>query len=321
MLEKILVMTKRCDELAGRLRNWYNSLDSLLVTLLVLAVVIGVLILVSAALSTVFGLIMLYLPRLSTYIILTCLVVSLAIIIAGLFLQRINAGVWLIGMILSVLLMIAVGALFGFGGVGVKHLPQSINTRLFPNKVQFPISIPGGIAVDEHGRIYIAIQGYSRIQVYDKKGNFLKGWFVNTTGIFDIWLGDDSFLHAVLARASSHDVFDLNGRLLKSAEVTSNEEEYRLFEKAGGLNEQDVFGNTYSIQSSEWFPKIVKRTPTGKEFVLIKDPFHFWLIKSPQPIWIVGLVGLIIIAVLVKVIKKKVYFPQIDADACGQSLE
>ena len=302
-------MAKRCDELVNRLKNWYNSLDSLLVALLVLAVVIGVLILFVTIFSTVFGIIMLYLPRLFACIILTCFVVSLAIIIAGLFLQRINAGVWLFGMFLSVLFMIAVGALFAFGGVGVKNLPQSINTHLFPNKVQFPISIPGGIAVDEHGRIYIAIQGYSRIQVYDKKGNFLKGWFVNTTGIFDIWLGDDSLLHAVLARASSHDVFDLNGRLLKSTKVTSNEEEHRLFEKAGGLKEQDAFGNTYSIQSSEWFPKVVKRTLSGKEFVLIKDPFYYWLVKSPQPIWVVGLAGLIIIVILVKVTKKKVEFP------------
>lgn len=305
MLKKISVMAKRCDELADKLKNWYNSLDSLLLAFLVLAIVICLLIFVATILFTIFGLIMLYLPRLCTLLIITCISVPLGVLVIGLSLKRISAGLWFMGTALSILsLIISVG--LGFFD-GQNFLPKSVCARIFSNQTQFPIGDPRGLAVDNEGRIYIAIHSYSRVQVYSNEGEFITGWFIEAGGgSFYIWLEDNNHLHVVTSRTDRHDVFNLSGILLKSPKVTSNEENRLLFIKAGGISEQDIFGNNYAIESPEWFPKVRKVTVNGEESVVIKDPYYFWLAKAPQPILIVGLIGLIMTVIFVKIIKKKV---------------
>jgi len=301
-------MAKRCDELADKLRNWYNSLDSLLLAFLVLAVVICLLILVATVLYTIFGLIMLYLPWLCTLLIITCISVPLGVLVIGLSLKRISARLWFMGTMLSILSVIFTVGLGFFDGQN--FLPKSVCALIFSDQTQFPMGDPHGIAVDNKGRIYIAIHSYSRVQVYSNEGGLITGWFIEAGGgSFDIWLEDNAHLHVVTSRTDRHDVFNLSGILLKSTKVASNEEDRLLFKKAGGLNEQDIFGNTYAIESPEWFPKVRKVTPNGEESVVIKDPYYFWLAKAPQPLWIVGLVGLIMTVIFVKIIKKKVDFP------------
>lgn len=313
MLRKILVTLNSLDKLSDKMKNWYNSQSSLFVTLLILFLVAFALVLGVSVVSTFLGAIMLYLPWLCTFVILACVAIPLAVIAAGLILRRISAVAWVTAIVLSVFLMITAGGLFMFGGVGVRQLPDWIKMRLFPGKTRFPLGWLGGIAVDGVGRVYLAVQGYSRIQVYNSDGDFIKGWFVDTSGIFDIWIDDHDLLNVVMARTNSHALFDSDGRLLRIKEIASSEEFNTLTEKAGGLQDKDTLGNIYLIEDPKFLPAVVKITPAGKETVLIKDPIYFQSLCAPQPVLLFACGGLVMTAILGIVIKKKVEFPGVDA--------
>jgi len=316
MVEKLLLIMNRLDRLIKVEDNWYNSRTKAARNIKILFA-FCVLILFVAIAATFFTLIFLYLPRLSAYIILTCMGVPLIVIVVALLVQKINAGVWITAKAMSVLLAFFCFWLWIFvSGIGTEM--DYIRMRLFSSQTQFSLGHLSGIAVDDESRIYLAVQTYSRIQVYNKKGDFVKGWFVEAGGgIFDVWVEGKDSIHVVTSRMRTHDVFDSSGRLLKSIKVTSNEESSALFKKAGGLKTKDFSGNTYSILSPEWFPRIVKLTSDGKYSVVIEDPFYLWLVKTPLPIFLVFATSLIMLTVLGKVIKKKVCFPQIDGGKKG----
>jgi len=273
-------------------------------------------------LSNVFGLFMLYLPRLSGTLIITGLAIPFGVIVLsmilplievmvpGLLIKRICIGAWITAIAFSVLVVIFSLCLFIFGVVGISDLPKRMRNFLISSKIQFPLSYLSGIALDGNGRIYLAIPGYNRIQVYTNEGDFLKGWFVNSRGAYvDIWIDDEDLLHAVVARGGGHQVYDLNGLLLKWNEITSSDDEYlRLADKLGGLRKKDSMDNIYLIRSPTWSPRIFKITTTGDETILIKDSIYFWLVQSPQPIWLVSLAGLIMSIILGVIIKVRVNF-------------
>jgi hypothetical protein len=309
-------------KLGQKLINYVDAAKSLKGKLLKILVLLFGLALLWAILCNVFGFFMLYLPRLSailiiaglaipfTVIVLSIVLPFIEIMLSGVSLKRICIGAWITAVIFSILVTIFSLGLFIFGIGGLSNLPKRLRANLISSKIQFPLSHLNGIAIDRNGRIYLAIQGYSRIQVYTNQGDFSKGWFINARGaFFDIWIDDDDLLHAVIARRGGHEVYDLDGQLLKWDKITSSDDEYiHLSDKLGGLKKEDAFGNTYLIRSPTWSPRIVKITPTGNESILIKDAYYFWLVQAPQPIWLVGLAGLAMSIILGVIIKLNVNF-------------
>jgi hypothetical protein len=308
MLRILLVIAKRWGDFGDKVIKWYNSGKSRFSKYLI---IMCVLFLAFSILFTISGLMMLYLPRLCTFLILIFVLISFGITVPCLFLKKINAGVWVMTMLLSFsLLLIGVG-LLGFGSQVSKVMMQSTRRFLFSEKVQFPLTNLSGIAIDNDGRIYLAIQAYDRIQVYSSEGNFIKGWFVDAEGGgLGIWIEDDDLLHVCTRVTGRHDVFDPNGLLLERREITSLDENVRLFEKTAGLKEQDIFGNTYIIKSPAWSPHVTKTTPTGHQIVLVRSRYYFWLMHSSLGVWFVLVVGLAMFVTLWKAIRKKVDFSQ-----------
>ncbi len=304
MKKIILAIDKHSDSLTKKLDP--RSATTIKGWLLKILIAVVVLFLFLNTLCTICGLFMIYLTRLCGYLIFTCIITSFCIVVLGLLCKKVIKELWIIAVICSWILMIAGVGLFGFGGVvSMEFVP--IRTYLFPKKIQFPLGEVQGIAVDSTGRIYLAIHGYSRIQVYDRYGYFLKGWFVKTGGgHFDIWTDGNDHVHAVISRPDTHDIFDSNGQLLERKKIKSFEEYSLLDERAGGLNDQDNFYNTYFIKSPTLFPRIIKRTANGEEFILIKDPIYYWIVESPLPAWFVGALGLFMLFILKTLIEKKV---------------
>ena len=193
---------------------------------------------------------------------------------------------------------------------------QSTKSFLFSEKTQFPLGGTVGLAVDKAGRVYLGLQSYGRIQAYTSTGEFTKGWFVNTVGgPFYIWIEDDHFLHVYTTVRPRHDVFDSNGQLVESIKTKPYDEDKHLFEKAGGLKKQDAFGNTYVIQNRWWCPKVVKISPSGLETPLITNPYYVWLMQPPLVPWLTFSMGVIMTAILVMIIRKKVDFPKVHTVA------
>jgi hypothetical protein len=97
---------------------------------------------------------------------------------------------------------------------------------------------------------------------------------------------------------------------LESHEITSLEESSRWFDKAGGLGELSAFGNTYSIQSPEWSPKVIKTNTDAEQSTVVQDPFHLWIVRKMRPLLLLVLAGVIISGILLLIIKVCVDLPQ-----------
>jgi hypothetical protein len=273
--------------------------------------------------ATICGLSMLYLPRFTGFLVLICLTVPFTVVVLTPlllvvqviwpFLKKVNEQIWLTAILLSGLLAVVSVFLGFFDTSGPIGIQGSIRSRLLSADAQFPISNPSGFAVDRQGRVYLALPAYSRIQVYDSNGHFLKSWFVITAGgVFDIWIEED-LLHAVTARPNSHDVFNLDGQLLTRTHIASFNEDDRLSKKAGGLKELNISGNTYSIRSPRWSPKVLKTAVDGHQVTAIQDPLHLWILQEMQPLLFLTLAGIVLTAILWLIIKFNVDFPQTTA--------
>ncbi len=307
MLEILLRIVNRWGGFGEKVVKWQKNGKG---NFLKLLVIICLFFLAFSILFTVPGTVMLYLPRLCTFLILFCVLISFVVTVSGVVLKKINAGVWIMTMLLSVSLLLVGVGLLGFNSEVSKVMMHSMQKVLFSEKTQFPLTNLGGIAIDNKGRIYLAVRAYGRIQVYSSAGDFIKGWFVDAEGgDINIWM-EDNHLHVVTSMTDRHDVFSLSGQLIESIGITSYDEEKRVFEKAGDLKEQDSFGNTYLVQNQKWFPKVVKNSTDGVDTPLIKNPYYFWLMQPPLANWCIVIVGLMMATILGMVVKKKVDFPK-----------
>ncbi|MHC4213377.1 MAG: hypothetical protein ACYSWP_08410, partial [Planctomycetota bacterium] len=86
-----------------------------------------------------------------------------------------------------------------------------------------------------------------------------------------------------------YSVFSTTGELLeKRSETFSYTKIPDVFERKGPE------GNIYKVKGRLIFPKVVKITPSGKEVVLISDPFYLKFINAPLP----SFAGILLIGVL-----------------------
>lgn len=165
--------------------------------------------------------------------------------------------------------------------------------RMIPAKTRFPISTPEAIAVDSKGQIYLYSAFYSRFQLFNAKGEFLRGWFppIEYKKMVDrIWINEDDHL-AVERQRGPILFFNANGELINKTQTRDSEKKYEPRET------KDIFGNTYKIRRQLLSPKIVKITPSGQESILVKDPFSLWLVTMPLPGFLILFASFFIIAI------------------------
>ncbi|MHC4213709.1 MAG: hypothetical protein ACYSWP_10095, partial [Planctomycetota bacterium] len=85
--------------------------------------------------------------------------------------------------------------LSGFFAAGLSETGR----LMVSSSIRVPLGIPGGIAIDSESRLYYMANFYNRIQVYDKNGNFLRGWFFprpgNQSATTQMIIDDDGYLH------------------------------------------------------------------------------------------------------------------------------
>jgi len=178
-------------------------------------------------------------------------------------------------------------------------------------QIRFPLGLPGGLCVNRKGEIYCALNTYSRIQAYDKDGNFIRGWFayIQKAGPSDVIIDANGLIHVETTYSDrSYDVFNSEGELLENRSRSLYEEK-----KSGFLETKDNLGNTYKIKDVWFYPKIVKIDSKGTESTVISDPWYLWIFKAPLPTG-----GFILIAVVIGVIaefrksraKKKTVLPR-----------
>lgn len=182
-----------------------------------------------------------------------------------------------------------IGFVSGFFAAGL----SATGRPMASSSIRVPLGVPGGIAIDSESRIYYMANSYNRIQVYEKNGHFLCGWFFprsgNLSATTQMITDKDDYLHVETGYYETknpikdidrkvYSVFSTNGELLeKRSETFSYMKIPDVFER------KDAEGNIYKVKGRLIFPKVVKITPSGKEVVLISDPFYLKFINAPLP--------------------------------------
>lgn len=155
------------------------------------------------------------------------------------------------------------------------------------NKSRFPLDQIEWVGVDDKETVYCLSVTYSRIQVFNSEGKFLRGWFVRIPrGGYQISLSKDA--NVVLGKnGKAYHVYDQFGKL-KSPE----ERHSRILIAERSRKAMDAKGNTYELKSPLIRPHILKeKTNNGTKFILTKDPIGLWFHTTPFPFWIFLIVG------------------------------
>jgi len=197
----------------------------------------------------------------------------------------------LIFAILVCLLEFGIGTLSRFAAYG---LPESLRSHLFRNTLEFPIGQIDTIAVDNSGHIYLGTD-YNRIQKYDTDGRFLRGWFVNTSGRFNLHTHDDE-VHAITARQQRRIIFDSNGTLLEEMPIS----DYKFLIKTESSKAKGIDGSLYYADNRFWSARVIKKSPDGYESVIIKSPDNLWLFVSPAVPFLLGAILALISGAMLK---------------------
>lgn len=159
-------------------------------------------------------------------------------------------------------------------------IDYGLELQMPSSKIRFPLGNLEGIAVDNQGRIYCGSSFYSRLQAFDKNGDFLRGWFAPLSkGGEHINVEDNNICVAMSTKCW---IYDPNGKLLNSKEYSFFD-----FEAKYGLHRdmsaKDIHGNFYNIERGFLSPKITKTGVDGNTIVLISDPLKYWIIRIPFP--------------------------------------
>ncbi len=140
----------------------------------------------------------------------------------------------------------------------------------------FPLSSPHCATIDEHGRVYVALGFYSRIQVYDSNGKFLFGFFTETGGgSFRMHFAPDGYLRVATARGRQLHIYDEAGHLMSSQERVKG-----AYEQALTVNH---YGGSFVLSNPLLNPEIAYLDASGKVATRIRTPTLFWPLLGPLP--------------------------------------
>ncbi|MCK5052442.1 MAG: hypothetical protein KAS53_12010 [Candidatus Cloacimonetes bacterium] len=144
--------------------------------------------------------------------------------------------------------------------------------------IEFPLYIINNIAQDDKGDIYVGLDSWSRIQVYNRSGKFKYGWLIknNGSGGWSFKIDDNNVIHSF--GSLLYQQYSKNGELLLTKDV--NPEFHNTYKELGTrrkLNNCEDFKI-----SKKWllnYTIIEKET----EEILIETPFYLTLVDLPIP--------------------------------------
>jgi hypothetical protein len=153
------------------------------------------------------------------------------------------------------------------------HVLSRAGWGLASSKIRFPIGHMSSFAVDRRGHIICFTTPYRRLQIFDKEGALLRGWFVNTTS-FSGQVRVDSNDHInVVTDRDERLVFDSNGILLSTPEEGGLDEVLQNPPEIEAQHRDDE-GNFYTRSYGPLRTQILRVTPTSERQVVVSDPFY-----------------------------------------------
>ena len=177
-------------------------------------------------------------------------------------------------LLLIKILILSLGILsFYFGST-----PLNIRTK-FANS-EWPLGSIENMEINSKGNLYIASATYKRIQVYDKNGEFLFGWFIPTWKGFKMKINEDNNLCILFALKNNMYTFieytEKGGIIMQTDDFA-----YNLKQQGKWIEDSSssiVFDRQSIIGTS-----IYKRNTDGKQKLFIVPPLYWIPINFPIP--------------------------------------
>jgi hypothetical protein len=145
------------------------------------------------------------------------------------------------------------------------------------NKNELPLSDINSIVVDNEQNVYIGIDGFEKVQIYDKNGNFVSNWDINAYGgSVCLELSVDTNIIVYAKRTDIKSVYNTNGNLITSENIRKIPYEIVMNQYCFKDGNNDVYEIT-----DDFFPKITKN---GIDF--ISQKFYYKAFYEPQNLFI-----------------------------------
>ena len=145
---------------------------------------------------------------------------------------------------------------------------------------ELPLGHVTSIVVDNRGDIYIGLGFYSKVQVYDSKGNFLRNWQVEAGGgTFAMDLTPEQNILVSVARGRNQILYNQYGIILSRNKIKGDTTETHQFDVTSYKTQEGIL---YDIKG--WvIPKVTRLLPPKQ--VVIKQNVFLQLIRGPFPAW------------------------------------
>jgi len=177
-----------------------------------------------------------------------------------------------------------------FGWIGAFLLSlESVGTLPLLGKIELPPG-PAQVIVDSQQRIYLISGFYRRIQLYDQKGEFVKGWHLSThKGEHKYSIDNNNHLHIRVENVKdwTHYILDPDRGVKKPPKP----EKKWVFP----IMPQRIKGLTFEYKGWYLFPYVVKKDRSGKATTILRAPLWQWPITAPFPALALVVIGMVAI--------------------------
>lgn len=191
-------------------------------------------------------------------------------------------------------ILIIIGVLLILVAVFVVVSGLTLSSGEFEYPFELPLSIVDSIAVDGNQNIYCGSIFYSRIQVYNKNGKYLRGWHVNANQGAFIVRSNENSIQVDSFRNQKRFYYNTNGKVLKTEEF----QDLNIGYDPSVPQTSDRYGNEYSLNGRLISPK-VEKIESRASITVVHTPWYLNLILFPFPCVVWGLAGLLTCAYIV----------------------
>ena len=193
--------------------------------------------------------------------------------------------------------------LVGFTGFFGGALSSLGVLKWVPNRIEFPLAHIGDMDIDRDGNLYVLSRFYGRVQVYDREGEFVGGWFYDAaSGEVLIEINDKNEVEVAATAIDTIYVFDVNGELLKTNEYEEIDSWYSEADIKKHLFDE-LTGTQYDAKGLV-FPRIIQKGTNG-ENKIGKNAFYLFPFQGAFQAVGMGMVGIIILNKIDKKQNKK----------------
>jgi hypothetical protein len=161
---------------------------------------------------------------------------------------------------------------------------------ILPETLEMPLGYAEGVIKAKTGLIYVGLQSYSRVQVYDSSGKFIKGKFIDGGGgLFRIKLDENGLVNVYNNRKQKHFAFDKEARIIVEDQYTGNVDDYVNDKQANLFIEND--SSVYYVSLGLIYPEVIHKNASGKQHTIISQPLYIWIFGWPLPALLIGILG------------------------------